>query len=376
MPPRSAYVHVPFCHRRCGYCNFTVTAQRDDLIPRYLNALAREMERLGPPREVDTLFFGGGTPTYLPPRDLRRLLESVKQRLTPAEGYEWSVEANPEDIGGDKLDILADGGVNRISLGIQSFNDRKLEALERGHRGAQARQAVVTCRERFPSVAADLIFAAPGETLSDWQRDLSIAIDCGCDHISTYGLTYEKGAPFWARLQRGQVTQATENLEREMYEAAIDTLTDAGYEHYEVSNFSRPGHRCRHNLTYWQGDEYYAFGPGAARFVGGWREMNHRSTTTYLKRLESGQSPAAERERLDSRSQTIERLVFQLRMMDGVDIEAFEQRSGFSIAQLAGQPIDEFTKMGFFERSGGRLRLSRAGLLVSDSIWGYLLSDE
>ena len=374
MTPRAAYVHVPFCRRRCGYCNFTVVAGRDDLVADYLRAVELELRQLQTPREVDTLFFGGGTPTQLSPAALDQLCRLAREWFPLADGYEFSVESNPADLDESKLAVLQAAGVNRLSLGGQSFDDRKLESLERDHRCSQLQHAIGRCRPQFASLALDLIFAVPGETLEVWTADLQAAIAAGVDHVSTYGLTYEKGAAFWGRRQRGLLRPLDEEQERAMYEAAIDLLTAAGLEHYEVSNFARPGHRCRHNEVYWRGESYFAVGPGAARYVDGWREMNHRSTTTYLKRVLAGQSPVAERERLPPPDAARERLVFGLRMLEGVDRALFAAATGFQIDDLVGPALRRFVDQGLLEDTGGRVRLTRAGLLVSDALWPDLLS--
>ncbi|MCH5374758.1 MAG: radical SAM family heme chaperone HemW, partial [Planctomycetes bacterium] len=294
--PRAAYIHVPFCRRRCGYCSFTVVAGRDDLADAFLQAIDIELSGLGEPHEVDSIFIGGGTPTHLSPDQLEWLGNSIRRWLPPSPDCEFTVEANPSDLSHEKIDALLAVGTTRISLGVQSFDDEKLAILERDHRRRQALQAIDRCRQTFRSVSIDLIFATPRETLDVWREDLETAIRAGCDHMSTYSLTYEKGAAFWARRQRGELTAIDEELDRAMFEVAIDSLTSAGFEHYEVSNFARPGHRCRQNEVYWKGREYFAAGPGAARHVNGSRETNHRSTTTYLRRVLSGQSPVAERE--------------------------------------------------------------------------------
>jgi len=374
MTPRAAYVHVPFCRRRCGYCNFTVAAGRDDLVADYLRAIELELQQLGQPREIDTLFFGGGTPTQLPAAALDQLCRLADRWFPRAAGYEFSVEANPADLDAEKLGVLQSAGVNRISLGGQSFDDAKLEVLERDHRRDQLQDALQRCRRAFPSLALDLIFAAPGETLPIWLADLQAAIAAGVDHVSTYGLTFDKGAAFWGRRQRGQLPAADEELERQLYEAAIDTLTAAGFEHYEVSNFARPGHRCRHNEAYWRAQEYFAAGPGAARYVDGWREMNHRSTTTYLKRVLAGQSPVAERERLPPADAARERLVFGLRMLEGVQRQAFAAATGLEIDALVGEALRRFVAQGLLEDTGDRIRLTRDGLLVSDALWPAFLA--
>ena len=229
-PPRSAYVHVPFCRHRCGYCNFTLVAGRDDLIGDYLRAIELELARLETTREVDTLYFGGGTPTYLAPEQLRRLGEIVLRWHPLAGGYEWTVEANPADVDAAMIATLREMGVTRLSLGGQSFRDDKLRLLERDHSGRDIGRAVELARDADMQVALDLIFAAPGETIDQWLADIDTAIALRPDHVSTYGLTFERGTAFWSRRLRGELIAADEELEREMYAAVIDRLTAAGFE--------------------------------------------------------------------------------------------------------------------------------------------------
>lgn len=372
--PRAAYVHVPFCRHRCGYCNFTLVARRDDLIPAYLDALERELRSLGRPRLVETLFFGGGTPTHLPPPALRRLLTLATHWFPLEPGHEFSVEANPMDVDDERLELLAEFGVNRLSLGVQSFADAKLARLERDHRRAEIERAVRLARPKMRSLALDLIFGVPGESLADWQADVAVALELSPDHLSTYGLTIEKGTQFWNRAQRGELASLPEELERTMYEWTVDTLAAAGWEHYEVSNFARPGFRCRHNETYWLGKSYWAAGPGAARFVDGRREINHRSTSTYIRRLEAGLSPVAESETLAPEDAARERLVFALRRLEGIDADEFFAETGYAIETLVGRPLADFESLGFFQWEGRRLRLTRAGLLVSDGVWPAFLA--
>jgi oxygen-independent coproporphyrinogen III oxidase len=372
-PPGAAYIHIPFCVHRCGYCNFSVVAGRDDLIEPLLAALATELSWLGEPREVDTLYFGGGTPTYLAPEPLRRLCELVLHWHPLAAGYEWTVEANPGDLDAERLAVLAEYGVNRLSLGIQSFNAQKLKLLERNHNAVDIESALLLSRQAAMGVSLDLIFGVPGETLGQWQADLRQAIDLAPDHISTYGLTFEQGTSFWNRRQHGELLQIDEELERDMYLAAIDTLTAAGFEHYEISNFARPGHRSRHNETYWSGRGYFAAGPGAARYVDGLRQTNHRSTTTYLDRVRRGESPVAEEECLDDEQRARESLVFSLRRLEGITRTQFATRTGFDLDSLVGGTIAQFVKLKMLADDGERVQLTREGLLVSDSIWPELL---
>jgi oxygen-independent coproporphyrinogen-3 oxidase len=370
---RAAYIHVPFCRHRCGYCNFTLVAGREDLIEAYLEALERELSWLGGPHEVDTLFFGGGTPTHLAPAQLERLLAIARRAFPLAAGGELSVEANPIDMDEAKSGVLAAAGVTRISLGAQSFDEQKLRLLERDHTAADIARAFRFARPFAESLSLDLIFGVPGESLEDWRRDLESALALSPDHVSTYGLTFEKGTVFWNRLSHGELQRAEEEVERQMYELAIDMLTAAGFEHYEVSNFARRGHRCRHNETYWTGGQYYAAGPGAARFVAGRRETNHRSTTTYIARVLAGQSPVAESEQLGPEDAARERLVFGLRRLEGIDLAAFATETGYCAGDLGGAALDSFVDQGLLDLSASHLRLTRRGLVVSDALWPALL---
>jgi oxygen-independent coproporphyrinogen III oxidase len=374
--PRSAYVHVPFCRRRCGYCNFTLIAGRDDLIAGYLEALERELDGLGEPREVDTLFLGGGTPSHLPAESLKALLAIVQEWFPLAAQAEFSVEANPLDLKADQCEVLRSAGVNRISLGIQSFSDRKLELLERDHHKVDIAEAIQNAKEIVRpggSVSLDLIFGAPGETAEEWQTDLQYAVAEAPDHLSTYGLTFEKGTSFWNRQRHGGLAAIAEDDELRLYEMAIDTLSKAGFQHYEVSNFAKPGRACRHNEAYWAGMPYFAVGPGAARYVDGKREVNHRSTTTWMRRVLAGQSPVAESEELGDEDRARERLVIGLRRMRGVNGTEFAVETGFSIELLGGAELQWLLAQRWLEWDAGTLRLTRKGLVVSDSIWSRLL---
>ncbi|HEV3003095.1 MAG TPA: radical SAM family heme chaperone HemW [Pirellulales bacterium] len=374
--PRAAYIHVPFCARRCGYCSFTLIAGRDELVERYLAALACELSWLERPRPVETLFIGGGTPTHLPPAALARLLTLVRQWFTLSEGFEFSVEANPAGLDEARLAVLAEFGVTRISLGAQSFDADKLRRLERDHQPADVARSFALARRWLPSVSLDLIFAAPDETLSVWQNDLAAALRLRPEHVSTYGLTYERGTTFWGKMLAGRLARTDEETERVMYAAAIDTLSAADYEHYEVSNFARPGRRCRHNEVYWAGDEYFAAGPGAARYVAGRREVNHRSTTTWLKRILAGRSPVAESEMLSPEERAREALVLGLRRLRGVGRKSFAGRTGFEIDDLVGPALRRYVELGLLVDDQDRVRLSRTGLFVSDALWPAFLKKD
>ncbi len=371
--PRAAYIHVPFCAHRCGYCNFTLVAGRNDLVPAYLQAIQAELGSLNGQHEVDTLFLGGGTPTQLSAVQLRHLCDTVRHVFPLASGGEFSVEANPADFDEPKAEVLQDAGVTRISLGAQSFDVETLKCLERDHSPEQIDAAFELARKFASSVSLDLIFAAPGQSLDAWQAELHRALELRPDHVSTYGLTFERGTTFWSRLTKADLREVDEETQREMYLASIDVLSAAGLQHYEVSNFARTGHRCRHNEVYWGGDEYFAAGPGAARYIAGERSTNHRSTFTWLQRIQAGESPVAFRETLTPEDRAREQLVLGLRRVRGISLDEFEQTTGFSVVELLGEALNTWRQQELIEASPDNLRLTPSGLLVSDHLWGEVL---
>lgn len=370
MEPRTAYVHVPFCGHHCGYCDFAVSAGRNDLIEPYLDALERELRDLGEPKPVESIFIGGGTPTYLTAGQIDRLMAMLAERFpfVDSSTREYSIESTPESLDAEKVGVLAAGGVNRVSIGVQSFHGHLLAALDRKHGVDEIARAVDTVRRRIPSFSLDLIFAAPGQTVSEWERDLETALSFEPDHISTYGLTYEKGTPIWKNRERGLLRTVAENDELAMYELAIDRLTAAGYEHYEISNFARPGHRCRHNERYWANEAYHGVGVGAARYVDLARELNVRETALYIRRLLDGESATFQGERLEPRERAFETLAVQLRRSDGIARLPFLEQTGFELDSLVGPEIAGFVANGLLADDGTRVASTRRGKCVADGI--------
>jgi len=366
--PRSAYIHIPFCRHRCGYCNFSLVAGRDHLIDRFLGALKTEIGQLSQRYEIDTLFLGGGTPSHLSLSGWQRLRQIIESRFELTADAEVTAECNPNDITPEKAGALAEFGINRISLGVQSFNPHKLKRLERDHQQADVENAVRLVRAFARSISFDLIFAAPEEPLVDWQSDLDTALKLNPDHLSTYELTYEKGTQFWSRKSRGELSESDEDIRADMYLAAIDAISSAGLPQYEISSFARPAHKCKHNLIYWSGDPYFAFGPGASRYVGGVRETNHGSTTEYLKRIESGQSAVNMTEQLSPRESAQELLAIGLRTVAGVAAEAFAERTGFGVADLLSDKGPAWIDAGLLQHREQRWSLTDRGRLVADRI--------
>ena len=366
--PRSVYIHIPFCRHRCGYCNFTLVAGRDHLIDRFLDALEIEISWLDHAFSLETLFLGGGTPSHLNPQQLERLAGIISSRFTFSSTAEITAECNPNDLDRERLVALKNLGVNRLSLGVQSLNKTKLRRLERDHCEIDIRRAVSSAKELELDVSLDMIFAAPQETLLQWQIDLNQAISLEPDHLSTYELTYEKGTQFWNRLNHGTISEASEDLRAEMYSFAISQLHQAGLNHYEVSSFAKPNKNCLHNLAYWKGDPFFAFGPGAARFVDGIRETNHRSTFQYLKLVHSGKSPVADREQLAPEPAARESLAIGLRMIEGIDETRFLERTGYSVTSILGDFEQTLIDNDLLEHEDEQFRLTKRGIMLCDWI--------
>lgn len=335
----------------------------------YLTALERECQRQVKTRQtIDTLFLGGGTPSHLTVPALERLFAILNGWFDLAPGYEFSIEVNPAGLSTEKMDLFQTAGINRISLGMQSFDDEILHTLERDHRRADIDKVVPELRDRFDNISFDLIFGVPGESLSLWRETLNRAVALAPQHLSTYGLTFEKGTDFWKRREAGDFDQQPEETEEEMYRVAMDYLPEAGYAQYEISNFARPGFECRHNRIYWNGYSYYGLGPGAARYLEGARTTNHRSVFTWLKRTLAGESGDGESEELSPEEKARELAVIQLRTVPGIPIAEFHQRSGFDLFSLSDDVIEKYVRSGWLEVTETHVRLTKAGRFVADSL--------
>lgn len=369
--PRSLYVHVPFCHTICGYCDFySEVLDRGRAAP-LVDALLSELDRRIGPRPVafDTVFVGGGTPTTLPIPALRRLLQGLAARIDRAAAFEFTVEANPATVNDEVAAALRDSGVNRVSIGAQSFDPSELRVLERIHQVPQVAQTVDAARRAgIHNVNLDLIFAVPGQTLERWRENLRQAVALRPDHLSCYGLTYEHGTPLFHQRAAGTLKPASADLEADMYESTIDFLTQAGFEHYEISNFARPGARCRHNLVYWHNRPHLAIGPSAAGLVDGERYRNVPDTAQYVQAVAAGSTPAVERERLDPLAQARESAVLGLRLVDGLDRADFRARFGSDPCDLFADAVARHAAHGLLTVDDRALRLTRRGLLLADAV--------
>lgn len=366
---RSIYVHVPFCQTICGYCDFYSTLLEPGATGPLVEALLRELERhRGELAErVETIFVGGGTPTTLPPGELARLLGALRELAEP--DAEFTVEANPATVTAEIAAALAGAGVNRVSIGAQSFATGELRVLERIHRPPQVAQTVERCRSAgVRQVNLDLIFGIPGQALEAWRANLEAALALRPEHLSCYGLTYERGTPLYEQLQAGRVRRADAELESAMFTATIERLAGAGFEHYEISNFAQAGARCRHNLVYWRNEPCLGIGPSAAGYVGGVRYRNIPDTAAYVRALREGRSPRVEQERLTPDRRARETAMLMLRLIEGIDRARFMASCGADPLEFFADAIGKHRELGFIDADARTIRLTPAGLLVADSV--------
>ncbi|MBP5803914.1 coproporphyrinogen III oxidase [Microbacterium maritypicum] len=372
--PFSAYLHIPFCTVRCGYCDFnTYTstelrgAKQEDYASTLISEIAlarRVLGDAGALRPMDTVFFGGGTPTLLPAGDLARMLEAATGAFGLADGAEVTVEANPDTVTPEVARTLARAGVTRMSVGMQSAVPHVLAALDRTHRPENVRTAVSAAKDAGLAVSVDLIYGAPGESLSDWEASLDAALALDPDHISAYALIIEDGTKLARQIRRGEVPTPDDDLQADMYELADARLSDGGFDWYEVSNWARtPDRRSRHNLAYWRGSDWWGFGPGAHSHVAGLRWWNVKHPAAYAQRLAAAESPAAGTERPDEESRTLERILLLSRIREGIAVDDVPSANRSRVAGLmADGLIDPVAALQ------GRIRLTLRGRLLADAV--------
>jgi oxygen-independent coproporphyrinogen-3 oxidase len=370
------YVHVPFCAAKCRYCDFYSVPHDEGAVRGYLDALATELALRGgcllP--ALETIFVGGGTPTSLSADSLARLL-GLLQPLA-GEQTEFTVEANPGTIDADKAALLAAAGVNRVSLGVQSLDAGELALLGRIHSPSQATDAVELLRCcLIDNLSVDLIYGIPGQTPAGWRDTLARAATLPVSHVSTYGLTFEEGTPLHRDLLAGRVSPMPEERQRACYYEGAAFLEGEGLGQYEISNFARPGRRCRHNLTYWRNEAYLGLGPGAASYVGGCRGTNAPDLDGYVASLLAGALPPCQSERLTGRKALAEALMLGLRLIEGVDRRAFARRYGLDPVDAFPTAVDKHRRIGSLLVDDSCLRLSNDYLYVSDSVIADILAE-
>ena len=320
------------------------------------------------PRPIDTLFFGGGTPTFLTTPELETCLDSVLAWFPLKPGHEFSVEANPGTLDAEKIGLLVERGLTRVSLGCQSFHPELLRVLERNHEPRDVFRALDILRRHNLTISLDLIFGVPGQTEEMWEADLNQVLALRPDGIATYGLTYEKGTRLWKQRRQGSIQPVGEESELAFYERAMDRLDPAGLVQYELSNFARPGKECRHNGVYWANDAHYGFGMGAAEYVNGVRRLNTRDLSTYITKALAGEATAFQSECLRPRERAFETIGQNLRRLRGIERERFWLQTGFAIEAIAGEAVSRLVEWGMLEDDAEGVRLTRRGKFVADSV--------
>ena len=380
----SLYVHIPFCHTRCHYCDFNTYAGMLPLREPYVRALLTEIGMAGAltklpggkPRRSRTIFFGGGTPSLLSVSQVSRILDACYDNFAVDEDAEITLEANPGTLSREQLVGLRAAGVNRLSMGAQSFDAELLKTLGRIHSPKDITQAVRDAQAAgFTSINVDFMFGLPGQTMHHWRETIERALDLHIEHLSLYSLIIEEGTPFYTWTHEGRITPGDEDLCADMYEYADERLQAAGYVNYEISNWSLPGFQSRHNLTYWHNLPYIGMGAGAYSSFGGRRFSNVREPAEYIHMLKAQQWPEVESETVDKAQAMSETAFLALRTAQGLHLPTFEQRFALPFAQFAGDRLHMVEEAGLLERETEWLRLSKRGRLLGNEVFLRLLPD-
>ncbi len=390
MKKAGIYIHIPFCERKCTYCNFNTTDFFADLAARYAKAVATEIARWGEllasgengsggrfegRAPVDTIFFGGGTPSIVEASHLASLVEACRASFDVEQDAEITIEVNPATFSRDKLDEWRAVGINRASVGVQSFIDRELESLSRTHTAADARRTLEGLRGAgFDNISLDLIAGLPEQTKEDWAFNLREALGLRPEHLSLYLLEIKDGTQLYGQIKRGARPRPDDDLAAEMYRMICAATREAGYEHYEISNFAsadskRTSLRSEHNMKYWTGAPFYGMGCGAHSYDGRDRWMNVLKVESYIERVEAEGLAIAERNALSDEDRAAEALFMQLRLTEGISLSEFYSRYGLDVAERHRSELERLADAGLIEMGDGRLRLTDSGLLLSNEVF-------
>jgi oxygen-independent coproporphyrinogen-3 oxidase len=385
------YLHIPFCTSRCGYCDFNAYAGVEHLVPEYVDALAGELglwAAAARGHRVQSVFFGGGTPSLLPLDKIARVIGAIGESYDVAPDAEWSLEANPTELEREHLQGLAALGIRRLSMGAQSMHEDELALLERAHTPERVEQAVADARAAgFESLNLDLIFGLPDQPLARWQESVERVLALEPDHLSCYALSVEPGTPLHYRVAKGEIAEPDPDVAAEQYEWTRERLAEEGFGHYEISNWARPGHECQHNLVYWRAESYLGVGAGAHSYFGGRRfavvdapnryaetvretlEERHASGSARMRQIASGETPSPAQQRSDA-------LILGLRLTAGVSDAAFCERFGVTPEEAHGEAIRRHLATGLLVRGGEVTRLSDRGLLLANEVFVDMLPED
>lgn len=367
--PTSAYVHIPFCTQICYYCDFSKVFIKNQPVDAYLEALIKEFNDYYQIKDLQTLYIGGGTPTAISGEQLDYLLTNLSKNLNLNMLEEFTIEANPGDLTPDKVAVLKQSAVNRVSLGVQTFNNKHLKQIGRGHNEAQIYESIDSLKSAgFDNISIDLIYALPNQTITDVKENVAKALALDIPHLSLYSLILEHHTVFMNKMRRGKLNLPAEDLEAEMFDYIISEMEDHGFEHYEISNFTKPDFESRHNLMYWNNAEYFGCGAGASGYVDGIRYRNRGPIQHYLKAIKEKGQARFQEERLSQAEKMEEELFLGLRKKSGISIQRFEDKFGLPLMEVYGQAIDDLEKDGLILVEKDCIRMSKKGLFLGDTV--------
>lgn len=365
----SLYIHIPFCASKCIYCDFNSITIKPEMVDEYIVAIESELQSVNEGYLFKTAYIGGGTPTVLNETQLNKLLSTVSKHVNISKLKEYTIEANPGTLNDEKISILKNNYINRVSIGIQSFNDNYLKLLKRIHTADEAKDIFFSLKENgFKNINIDLIYGYPGQTLNEWKFDLMESSRLCPEHISAYCLSYEQGTPLTSMIDSGIFRRLDEEEELKMYAYTKDFLRNKGYQNYEISNFAKPGRECKHNIVYWRNEEYIGIGAGAFSFVNGKRYCNIKNVNKYISAAKYGESLICFSEELSQKRRASEILIMSLRMSSGITKTEFLKRSGFDLSGLFGKQINGLAEAGLINFDNERIKLTRKGMSVADSV--------
>lgn len=368
------YLHLPFCISKCPYCDFnSYQLKEDNQISSYISALYQEITTYSKKLKksnIKTIYLGGGTPTILSGVQIYDILEFCKSKFTIDKDAEITIEANPGTLDGEKIKLLIESGINRLSLGAQSFNNLFLKKLGRIHNTQDIIDSYYLAREKgFSNINIDIMFALPEQTTEDLQITLKKAISLKPDHLSLYNLTIKPGTEYYKKYKKGKLKLPTEDEEFDMYNWAIKFLEESGFEHYEIANFARPYKRSMHNLIYWQNKPYLGIGAGAYSFIKGYRYMNYESPARYVKEMMSGKLPVDNGEKLSLRKRMIETIILGLRTKDGVGYKKFKTRFGVNLNDIFFKQVNKLVNLALLEKGDCKIKLTKKGIFLANTVF-------
>lgn len=379
---RGIYIHIPFCHQICNYCDFNKVFFKNQPVDEYIEAVGREMEIAVAKNpaiyaDVETIFLGGGTPTSLTPAQITRLLMLIRETIPMSNVVEFSSEANPDELSREKLEALLAGGVNRLSLGVQSFDQGLLKKIGRTHSNEQVYETIALAKEvGFKNISIDLMYGLPNQTMEQWKESLELALALDLPHYSAYSLIVEPKTVFYIQHTKGKLPLPTQDLEAEMYDVLMETMEKHGLHQYEISNFAKAGYHSVHNKIYWDNDEYAGFGAGAHGYIDGIRYSNNGPIRHYIEAVQAGSLPIVYEHEVTLTEKIEEQIFLGLRKVEGVSHESFEMKFNETIFKRFRTIIEDLVRQGLLEVDEEGVRLTRKGRFVGNEVFQQFLIEE